>query len=359
MQRMATELHGALQSHPVVELSGLLLRTSWRFTGLRMGPFGIRLLRQIPRVVESRGIEVVLFSSMVTGALSPVLRERVKRAGAVLASIVVGRDVTLPVRPYQQWVPRALEALDLVLPISRAAEEACRARGLGQDRLQVVPCGIDTDRLAAPADRSVARQFLQDTLGDPAQPLPSDALLLCGVGRHVERKGFHWFVDQVMPLLPGNVHFWLAGEGPMTPAVRDAIGARGLQDRVRLLGRVSDEALGKLYRGADLFMMPNIPVAGDIEGFGIVMLEAGLCGLPTIAGRVDGIPDVIREGQNGRLVPSGDAGAFARAVLHYAEHRSDLAALSARAPRYVTHTFGWSAVSNQYVELFRKLSPTA
>ncbi len=47
-----------------------------------------------------------------------------------------------------------------------------------------------------------------------------------------------------------------------------------------MLGRVSEEALGSLYRGADLFVMPNVPVPGDIEGFGVVMLEAGLCGLP-------------------------------------------------------------------------------
>lgn len=350
---MATELHAALGAHPSVELFALLLRTSWRWTGVRMAPFGVRLLWQIPRLVEVHGIDVVLLSSMVTAALAPVLRKRM--GGAALAAIAVGRDVTLPVAPYQRWVPRVFGALDLVLPISRAAERECLARGLAPERSRVVPVGIDTTRLTPPEDRQAARQLLQNTLGDPAHPLPPDALLLCGVGRHVERKGFHWFVGEVMPRLPPEVHFWLAGEGPMTGAVRTAVAEQGLEARVRLIGRVSDEALAKLYRGADLFVMPNIPVAGDIEGFGIVMIEAGLCGLPTVAARLDGIPDVIQEGQNGELVPARDAAAFANSILRLSRDRARLQALSERTPQYVVETFGWPAVADQYVQLFRRL----
>ena len=69
----------------------------------------------------------------------------------------------------------------------------------------------------------------------------------------------------------------------MTPAVRDAVGRHGLAERVRILGRVGEELLATLYSGADLFVMPNIPVPGDMEGFGVVMLEAGLNGLPVLA----------------------------------------------------------------------------
>lgn len=350
MQRMATELHAALDAHPSVELSSLLLRTSWRWTGLRMPPFGAKLLWKIPRVVADEGIDVVLFSSMVTAALAPVLRGRVK--GAALGAVAVGRDVTLPVGPYQAWVPRVLSKLDLVFPISRAAEQECLTRGLAAERSCVVPVGIDTSRLTPPADRKAARRALESALGEQ---LPENALLLCGVGRHVERKGFHWFVDQVMPLLPAEVCFWLAGEGPMTEVVRAAVKERGLGQRVRLLGRVADETLALLYRGADLFVMPNIPVAGDIEGFGIVMLEAGLSGLPTLAAELDGIPDVIRDGENGRLVPAADAAAFAAAILRYAADRSRLAALSRRTPRYVADTFGWPVVTDQYVQFLRQL----
>ena len=356
MQRVATELHDALLVHPEVELHGLLLRTSWRWTHPRMLPFGIKLFRQIPRMVREHHIDVVLFSSLVTAAMVAVpLERRIRAAGASLAAIVVGRDATLPIGAYQRWVPRVFAALDLVLPISRATEQECLARGLDAARVRRVPCGTDIARLSPPADRAAARRELEAALGDPASPLPDDALLLCSVGRHVERKGFHWFVDQVMPRLPPEVHFWLAGEGPMTPTIREAVEKRGLTGQVRLLGRLDESSLAMLLRGADLFVMPNIPVAGDIEGFGVVMLEAGMCGLPVVAARLEGIEDVVADGRTGHLVPTGDASAFAGRITLYLNYRSALAQMGRAAAEHVAGTFGWASVADQYVQIFKAL----
>ncbi|CAN5663050.1 glycosyltransferase family 4 protein [soil metagenome] len=357
MQRVATELHDALASHPEVRLSSLVLRSSWRWTHLRVVPFGLRALRRIPKRVEAERIDAVLFSSMVTAALAVPLRRMLPAHGVVLAAIPVGRDVTLPVAPYQWLVPRMFRALDAVFPISHATAEECLARGAAPEKVRVIPCGVDLARFPAPVDRRAMRRELPSAIVGNAA-LPGGALLLFSVGRQVERKGFAWFVDQVMPRLPANVHFWLAGEGPATPEIRAAIASRGLEPRVRLLGRVSDERLKTLYRGADLFMMPNVPVPGDIEGFGVVMLEAGLSGLPVVAARIEGIQDVIREGENGHLVRSGDANAFADHILRYHEDRPALERLSRSAARYTADTFGWAAVADQYVGALRALRPS-
>jgi phosphatidyl-myo-inositol dimannoside synthase len=352
MQRVATELHAALEVLPDVRLSSLLLRSSWRWTHLRMAPFGVRLLREIPRRVRDEGIDAVLFSSMVTAALALPRRGALQRLGVVTAAIPVGRDVTLPVGPYQRLVPRVFDSLDRIFPISRATAEECLRRGAPPERVRVVPCGVDPTRFPTPEDRGAARRELARAF--PGDPLPDDALLLCSVGRHMERKGFAWFVDRVMPRLPPRVHFWLAGEGPTTPAVREAVARHGLGDRVRLLGRISDEELGVLLRGADLFAMPNIPVLGDIEGFGVVMLEAGMSGLPVIAAGIEGILDVVREGENGHLLPTRDAAAFAERIRAYDADRAALAAASARALRYTAATFTWPAIGRRYVELLRE-----
>ena len=85
-------------------------------------------------------------------------------------------------------------------------------------------------------------------------------------------------------------------------------------DRVRRLGRISEEELIELYRRGQLFIMPNIVVPGDMEGFGIVMLEAGACGLPNLAADLEGIRDVIEDGVNGWFAPSEDANAFAARI---------------------------------------------
>ena len=345
---MATELRSALRSHPELELSSLLLRSSWRWTHLRMVPFGVRLLREIPRTVEREGIELVLFSSMVTAAFAVPLRRRLAARGVRIAAIPVGRDVTLPWAPYQKFLPHVFRAIDLLLPISHATAEECVRRGAPPGRICVVPCGVNPERFATGPGADQAQ-----TPSLPAtEPPPEGALLLCSVGRHVERKGFDWFVDQVMPLLPPHVHFWIAGEGPTTASIQEAIRRRELRDRVRLLGCISDASLKALYGRADLFMMPNVPVPGDMEGFGVVMLEAGICGLPVIASHLEGIEDVICEGENGHLVPSGDPQAFAAAILRYDRDRDVLREASLRARRYVRDAFSWSVIADQYHEAF-------
>ena len=359
MQRVAQGLHAALAEHPAVELHSLVLETSWKDTPRRMPGYMSGLLWQIPRIVRRQRIDVVLHSSMVTASVTPVLQRAIRRGGAVSAAIPVGRDVTLPTPGYQWFVRRVLRSLDLVFPISRATGEECLQRGLPPARMQVVPCGVDPRLFSPPADRAAARRELLRAIGEGPDTIPDDTLLLCSVGRHQERKGFQWFTDRVMPRLPADVVYLVTGEGPMTPRIREAVDRHGLHHNVRMLGRVSEAMLTTLYRGADLFVMPNIHVKGDIEGFGVVMLEAGLCGLPVLAADLEGISDVVREGENGHLVPSGDADAFERAVLSYRGQRQRLADASRRAAEHTAGTFSWAAIADRFVQLLQGHPPPA
>jgi phosphatidylinositol alpha-1,6-mannosyltransferase len=180
--------------------------------------------------------------------------------------------------------------------------------------------------------------------------LRRDAFLLCSVGRLVRRKGALWFVENVMPRLPANVHYWIGGDGPMASEIRAAIERRELTARVRLLGRLSDHEVGNLLRGADLFVMPNVPVRNDMEGFGVVMLEAGVCGLPVVAARLEGIIDVVHEGWNGCLVTSGSVEEWVRAIERFHAHRDLLAELSTRSASFTREQFAWHVVVHDYLE---------
>lgn len=357
MQRVAQGLHAALAAHPEVELRSLLLETSWKATPYRMPKYLAGVLARLPAIVRRERIDVVLYSSMVTAALTPPLRRAVHAAGAVLAAIPVGRDVTLPTPPYQWWVPRVLRSLDLVFPISRATGRECLARGLDAERMEVVPCGVDMELFGAPADRGVARRELLRAIGETPETVPGDTLLLVSVGRHQERKGFHWFTDEVMPRLGPGVLYLVTGEGPMTPRIREAVDRQGLGASVRLLGKVPEATLTTLYRGADLFVMPNVPVAGDIEGFGVVMLEAGMCGMPVVAADLEGISDVVREGENGHLVPPRNAAAFAEVVERYRGDPARVAEASRRASAHTARNFGWPAIADRYVRLLERRLP--
>jgi glycosyltransferase involved in cell wall biosynthesis len=89
------------------------------------------------------------------------------------------------------------------------------------------------------------------------------------------------------------------------------------------------------------------------------MLEAGLCGLPTIASALEGITDVVREGENGHLVSSLDADAFRSAIVRYYNDPSLLTSASSRAREYTLSRFGWSRVVDQYISELEKLSHCA
>ncbi len=356
MQRVATELYASLEEHGGVTLIPMVLRSSWRMTHLKTLPFLFSAYRKAYELIRREAIDGILFSSMVTASVAVPLRRRMNGSAVKIAAIAHGRDVTLPTAAYQRFVPHIFDALDAVLPVSRATGEACLERGLPENKLHVIPNGIDVERFLSHRDRLESKRILAAEYTGSASLLSDDTFLLCSVGRQVERKGFAWFVREVMPLLPKNVVYWLAGDGPEQEVIREEARRLNLSDRVRLLGRISDESLATLYKASDLFVMPNRPVRGDMEGFGVVMLEAGLNGLPTVAADIEGIRDVVREGINGHLVASGDAQAFARLIRHYDANRASLRALSEHTARYVRDTFSWPTVVEQHVNVFRSLS---
>jgi phosphatidylinositol alpha-1,6-mannosyltransferase len=158
-----------------------------------------------------------------------------------------------------------------------------------------------------------------------------------------------------MALLPDDVVYLVAGEGPERARIEGAIAAGQLQSRVKLLGSITDAELETLYYGSDLFIMPNVPVANDMEGFGLVMLEAGLCGLPTIASSLEGIADVISDGDNGHLVPALDAESFRSAIMRYYSDSLLLASAASRAREFTVSRFGWSGVVDRYISEIREL----
>ncbi len=351
MQRVAMELDAALLRDSEIQngrihYDAIHLATSWDWIHILTFPFLVATYFRLRRRIRQGEVDVILFSSMVTATISILLRRQSVRSGVRVASIVHGQDGTLPVHFYQKYiVPKVFRAVDLVMAVSKATGEACIARGLLPEKLCVVHNGVDLSRFPAPESPAGARDG-RSIRSD----LPDGSFLLCSVGRQVKRKGFAWFIENVMPELPEHVHYWLGGMGPEGDSIRAAIQSTGLDKRVRLMGKLDNDNLRDLYQSADLFIMPNIPVPGDMEGFGIVMLEAGLNGLPTVASKLEGIIEVIEEGTNGYFVETGDTTGFVSKISDLDRNRTTLASLSTQTREHVINRHGWDAVSNRYLD---------
>ncbi|MGM0545963.1 MAG: glycosyltransferase family 4 protein [Bacteroidota bacterium] len=306
--------------------------------------FLFKNLFELPHKVRESKADIVVFSSMVTASLAYFLRDRIS---VPMVTINHGRDVTLPVGIYQWFVPKVFENLDGVISVSRATRQECIKRGMNPDKGVALPNGFDFKKLNNFPDKEKSRSRLQKNFRIPLQ----NKFMLLTVGRKVKRKGHEWFIREVLPKLDEDVVYVTVGDGPEFDNIDDAVDDSSHQNRIFLLGRQPDEVLKQAYAAADVFVMPNIPVEGDMEGFGIVLLEANMAHTPAVAADLEGIKDVIEQGKNGYRVPSLDAEQFADTVKQMLANNLEQFSLQTR--RYVQEQFSWKRVSQQYIDFFQ------
>jgi glycosyltransferase involved in cell wall biosynthesis len=117
-----------------------------------------------------------------------------------------------------------------------------------------------------------------------------------------------------------------------------------LDRRVFLQGEVTKEDRNLIFNASDIFIMPNVTVSGDMEGFGIVAIEAGSCGLPVIAAKTQGVCDAVLDGKTGVLVAEKDAAGFLSAIKNIDLKRAEIRSV-------VNSTFSWSRIYQRYREV--------
>lgn len=260
--------------------------------------------------------------------------------------VIHGLDITYTNLLYRH-VPWAVRRAGVVFCISRAAAAEAIRHGVPQEKIRVIPLAV-RDRPAKEPDPGLLKEF----------SLPADAPVLITVGRLVKRKGVAWFTANVLPPLVKqfpNLIYMVVGEGEDRGNIEAVIKHTGLVENVRLLGRVSDELREAAYARADIFVMPNIKVPGDMEGFGLVLLEAAVRGLPVVAADLEGISDAVADGKNGVLIASGDAAGFERSVGRFLDDAAQAKRFGAAGRRFTLATFSWKKTADRYIEAYLQL----
>jgi len=271
------------------------------------------------------------------GLLAPIGLVLKHLTGARVSASVHGLDVTYPRAVYQMIVPRCLSRLDLIFCGSRHGLEQCIQRRIPPEKCRVVPYGIDPTEFDLPAPDPSG---LRDIEAQAGIDLKGRKILLT-VGRLVPRKGVAWFVSHVMPQLDRGYGYIIAGGGPDFQAVQSLIQNRGLADRVALLGKVPNATRQRLMAFADLFIMPNIRIPGDMEGFGIAALEAGSSGLPVIASNIEGLRDAVIDGVTGHLVEERNVHQYLDKIRHSQFNRETVRSV-------VNQKFNWPHIASCY-----------
>ena len=251
-----------------------------------------------------------------SGLVAPMAWAAAWVCGARLAIYVHGLDLVARHPLYRAIWPRLIRRADLVIANSAHTAGLARVAGVEPGRIRVLNPGVSLPAVTG-ADGSAWRR--RHGFGD--EPL------LLSVGRLTERKGLVPFASEVLPIIARarpDVRLVVIGDEPrhaLQPGVAgqaarilEAARAQGLASRVHLMGPVDDDELQSAFAAADVHVFPVRELPGDVEGFGMVALEAAAHGLPTVAYAVGGVPDAVGAASGRRVAPA-DAEGFAAAVL--------------------------------------------
>jgi phosphatidylinositol alpha-1,6-mannosyltransferase len=221
--------------------------------------------------------------------------------------------------------------------------------GVPKDKIEVVYPAVDASRFHPGVDGRHLRRRLS---------LHDDTVLLLSVGRLQRRKG-HDVTLGALSQVGGEVprwHYAIVGDGQERKRLERLAADYGVADRVTFVGEVDDEELPAWYAASDIFIMPNRVDEGDIEGFGIVFLEAAAAGRPVIGGDSGGVPEAVERDETGLLVDGTNPQAVAEAIRALASAPHVRARLGQAGRDRVIRRFTWARAAEQVRSLHARVA---
>ncbi|OOG20006.1 hypothetical protein BWD42_09035 [Sphingobacterium sp. CZ-UAM] len=279
-----------------------------------------------------------------------------------------GLDIVFPLPYFQHKIIPRFNVFDQVIAVSQATAEAARSRGIDPSRIAVIPNGVDPVT--------------------PISKLKDDKLppYFITLGRPVKRKGFSWLMQQVIPAIQGNFRLLMVGPFDQSPTWKERILnllpaklhhlatlflgyptdqqemrklLRMHPEKIQHLGKVPFDQLRHLLTNAHAFLMPNIQVQGDMEGFGLVCLEASSRGTVVVAAELEGITSAITHDHNGLLLPSQDANAWIGQLQNILDNPDHYEKLGQKFQKNTNSDFSWDIMARSYCHTFVKLCQKA
>ena len=324
--------------------------------------YGVRVIRDrskillpTPRValhlrgiIKKEGITTAAF-----GAAAPLglLSASMKRAGVVrTVALTHGHEVWwAKVFPFNLLLRRIGSTVDVLTYLGeftrKAISKALSARA--QSAMVKIAPGIDVEHFI-PTDAS----SLRESLG------LADKKVIVSVGRLVHRKGQDHLIE-AMPEILKNVpraHLLLVGEGPYREHLQNLVHQLKLESSVTFIGRIQYQDLPMYICVGDIFAMPSRSrlMGLEVEGLGIVYLEASSCGLPVLAGDSGGAPDAVIQNETGLVVSGTDNKQIASAAVALLTNLEASQKMGTVGRQWIVDNWRWEIWSKAFEELLKK-----
>ncbi|MFA6183696.1 MAG: glycosyltransferase family 4 protein [Parcubacteria group bacterium] len=304
--------------------------------------------------------DIVLFGDGVLAPLGVFLKFFHPRKKFV--SIIHGLDITFAYKKslmgkiYRLINIPALKKMNKLIMVGNHTISEATEFGIDKEKCVFIPNGFDADKVCDNYTRKDLAEVLNMDL--------TGKKVILRVGRFVRHKGLDWFIDKVMPLLPEN--YILIGAGGRVskrtvsdedtfPDCEENIKKNNLENRVKLFPNIPQETLNIIFNTVDLFVSPNIKVAGSMEGFGINAIEGTACAKVVVASNLEGLKDAIINGKNGFMVEPKNTEQYLKKIKAILEDDKFRIAFGKRAQNFTFENFSWEVVGKKYLEELRKI----
>ena len=307
-----------------------------------------RVARAVKRLIAKERIEVVFF-----GAAAPlaVMAKGLRKSGArKIVSLTHGHEVWwAKIWPFKwaiRFIGNHVDHLTYLGDFTRTEISRSLSASAVSAMVKIAP-GIDTDHFTPQSSGAELRKSLG---------LANKKVIVC-VGRLVHRKGQDSLISALPKILQhhSDAHVLLIGTGPYQKHLEDLAKKFSVQDSITFIGRIQYADLPRYISVGDIFAMPSRSrLAGlEVEGLGIVYLEASACGLPIIAGKSGGAPDAVLEGVTGITVDGRDPAEIARAVNTLFEDPIRAKEMGQRGREWIISNWRWDIWSAKFIELLK------
>jgi len=307
-----------------------------------------RVARAVRKLIAREKIEVVFF-----GAAAPlaILAPGLRRSGAKkIVSLTHGHEVwwakLWPFKWLIRYIGNNVDHLTYLGDFTREEISKSLSAKSAKAMVKIAP-GIDTTHFAP---QPSATQ-LRESLG------LSDKKVIVSVGRLVHRKGQDSLISSLPEILRHHpeAHILMVGTGPYLNHLEALAQKYAVQESITFIGRIQYSDLPRYICAGDIFAMPSRSrLAGlEVEGLGIVYLEASACGLPVIAGKSGGAPDAVLEGETGITVDGRNPADVARAVIDLFDNPIKAKEMGERGREWINSNWRWEIWSNKFIELLK------
>ena len=306
-----------------------------------------RVAQNLARIVKESNIQVAAF-----GAAAPLglLSASMKRAGVrKTVALTHGHEVWwAKVFPFN-WALRkigtSVDSLTYLGEFTQQAISKSLSKAAAQKMVKIAP-GIDVDHFS-PQDSTQLRKELKI----------DDKRVIVSVGRLVHRKGQDHLI-QAMPEILKRVpdaHILMVGQGPYLSHLKKLVQELNLVDHVSFIGRIQYAQLPEYICAGDIFAMPSRSrfFGLEVEGLGIVYLEASACGLPVIAGSSGGAPDAVLVGVTGMVVDGENNQEIAAGAIKLLQDLPASKAMGLAGREWIIENWRWEIWSDRFNKLLQ------